>query len=115
MSDETRGQAIKNRRLALGIKSLREFHEKTGVSREAITAAEAGEASRSTYERLETWLDSFDEETGGAADTEGQYVEFTLHGLYGARDVTVKGPVANMAELEQMVNRLLRGQSDGAE
>lgn len=56
-----RGSEIKRRRLSHGIKSIRKFHEESGVSKEAITAAEAGTASPGTYERLEAWLALRDE------------------------------------------------------
>jgi hypothetical protein len=59
-----RGQEIKRRRLAVGIKSLREFAEATGVSRNAITAAEDGHGSKSTNEPLEARHNWFDDETG---------------------------------------------------
>lgn len=107
MSDETRGHAIKKRRLEHGIKSVRKFAEQTGVSREAITAAEEGSASDATYERLESWLDGFDEETGSDDVIRDDAVEFRLSGNFGV-DVVVKGPVANLSELERSVGNLLR-------
>lgn len=107
MSDETRGHAIKRRRLAHGISSVRKFAELTNVSRDAVTAAEAGDASDATYERLESWLDRFDEETGSDDIPGDDMVEFRLSGNFGV-DVVVKGPVTNLAELENSVEKLLR-------
>lgn len=110
MSDVDRGRELKRRRLEHGIDSLREFAEQTGVSRNAITSAEAGTASESTYDRLEVWLDRFDARTGGPADEPTQLrpetVTFRLSGNFGA-EVTVEGPVSNLAELEESVARLL--------
>jgi transcriptional regulator with XRE-family HTH domain len=111
-----RGQAIKARRLAAGIKSLREFAKATGVARNAITAAEDGHGSRATYERLEAWLDRFDEETGSDAETPptGRVVTFEVEGIYGVGKVSVAGPVEDAAELEErfarIVDRLIAGQ-----
>jgi transcriptional regulator with XRE-family HTH domain len=103
-----RGQAIKRRRLAAGITSLRDFNEATGVSRNAITAAEDGHGSKATYERLEAWLDRFDEETGtDAPDAEGETVTFTIEGDFGVK-VTVKGPIRDRQELEASVSNIIR-------
>jgi len=107
MSDETRGHSIKARRLALGIKSLREFAERTGVDRQAVTKAESGHGSESTYERLEAWLDRFEEETGN--DVPGDdYIEFRLSGVFGVDSIVARAPVKNVAELEQSIARLVR-------
>lgn len=109
MDTQARGQAIRRRRLAHGIKSVRAFHEATGVSREAISAAEAGEATETTYSRLEMWLDKFEEETGAAEGDElgDELVEFSLSGDFGV-NVVVKGPVSDMEQLEAAVARLLK-------
>lgn len=108
MSDETRGHAIKSRRLALGIKSLREFAEKTKVDRTAISNAEDGNGSGGTYDRLEAWLDRFEEETGVDDATDPAFVEFRLSGVFGIDSIIVKGPIADAVELEASVARLVR-------
>lgn len=107
MSDETRGHAIKRRRLDLGIKSLREFADRTGVDRGAITKAESGQGSEGTYDRLESWLDRFEEETG-SDDAGSDYIEFRLSGVFGVDSIVVRGPVGDASELEQSVARLVR-------
>jgi len=56
MGDESRGEAIKRRRLALGIATPSQFATAVGKDRETIARAEAGAASRSTYDTLEAWL-----------------------------------------------------------
>jgi transcriptional regulator with XRE-family HTH domain len=112
-----RGQSIRRRRMHLGIKSVREFAERSGVSREAVTAAEHGSASRSTYDRLEAWLDHA--EQGEAAARRGDHqVEFRVTGSLGV-DVVVRGPVSDLPELESLVTRLIhqlhgRASADGA-
>lgn len=108
VTDESRGQGVKRRRLRHGIKSLREFAEKSGISREALTAAENGTASDGTYERIDAWFDRFEEEVGddSAADEPG-IVEFRIAGNFGV-DVIVKGPTSHLSELEAAVERLIR-------
>lgn len=108
MSDETRGHAIKRRRLALGIKSLRDFADKSGVDRAAITKAEDGNGSEGTYDRLEAWLTKFEEEVGADDSTDEGYIEFRLSGVFGVDSIIVKGPIGDAAELEQTVARLVR-------
>lgn len=108
MSDETRGHAIKRRRLALGIKSLRDFADKSGVDRAAITKAEAGDGSEGTYDRLEAWLTKFEEEVGADDVSDEGYIEFRLSGVFGVDSIIVKGPIGDAAELEHTVARLVR-------
>jgi transcriptional regulator with XRE-family HTH domain len=107
VTDESRGHEVKQRRLRHGIKSLREFAEKSGISREAVTAAENGTASDATYERIHAWFDRFEEEVGDDGPSEPGVVEFRIAGNFGV-DVIVKGPVSNIAELEAAVERLIR-------
>lgn len=104
-----RGQNIKQRRLALGIKSQHTLSKESGVSRDAVMAAEKGAASNETYDRLEAWLSRMEEEVGmDAPDFESAgLVTFRLSGNFGV-EVTVQGPVENVAELEQAVERLIR-------
>lgn len=64
--DETRGQVLKRRRLALGFRSLREFARKVGIGRDTIAEAERDEPSvrDSTYEALDAALDRLEREFG---------------------------------------------------
>lgn len=68
MSDEARGHAIKRRRLQLGIKSLREFADATGVARQTISRAEDGDTrtTETTFARLEMFLDRLEGQAGEA-------------------------------------------------
>jgi transcriptional regulator with XRE-family HTH domain len=101
--DETRGQEVRRRRLRHGIKSLREFADKSGISREALTAAESGTASDATYERIAAWFDRFEEEVGDEDLPSSDVVEFRIADI----DVIVKGPVSHIAELEEAVAKLV--------
>lgn len=64
VDERQRGANIARRRALHGINSVRELAKRTGLSRDAITAAEGGAASINTYLRLEAWLDEFDQQTG---------------------------------------------------
>jgi transcriptional regulator with XRE-family HTH domain len=112
-TNETRGRALKRRRLSLGIKSISELHRESGLSREAITAAEEGHGSTATYERLEAWFDRFEHETGSDAgeaaahmENNNGIVEFTVEGDFGVR-VVVRGPIADVEALERSVGRIV--------
>ena len=102
-----RWEGIKARALRHGITSVHQIANRADVSRGAVTAAEAGRASKGTYDRLEAWLDAFEEEIG-ADDPEPELVTFRITGATGV-DITVSGPVANIDELRKSVEELLRG------
>lgn len=113
MSDETRGHGLKTRRLALGIKSLREFADASGISREALTAAEKGQGSAGTYDRAEAWLAGMEEETGHD-EPSTEPIRFTFHDVYGIGELIVEGPVDHPDELVASITKLLaeiRGKS----
>lgn len=114
---QTRGQRLRDRRLANGL-SVNQLHKASSVSREAIVKAEDGEASDLTYSRLETWFDNFEDETSGpvqtpavAPDADPHVVTFRLSGNFGV-DVVVSGPVENIDELRETVERLMRGMGE---
>lgn len=121
MSDEARGHAIKRRRLQLGINSLREFADQTGVARQTISRAEEGDGrtTETTYARLEMFLERLESERPSSDGTtpalvsqpeeaadDNRVVEYRLSGDFGV-DLIVKGPVANIAEMEASIGRLL--------
>lgn len=86
---------------------MRQFAAQSGVSREAISAAEFGVAREDTYQRLEAFLDDFEHEVGedvGAPDIE--QIEFLVEGE--GVSVTVKGPIGDRAALEDSVARIIR-------
>jgi transcriptional regulator with XRE-family HTH domain len=106
MSDETRGHGLKARRLALGIKSVREFAEASGIDREALGKAERGQASAGTYERAEAWLERMEEETGHD-EPSSEPLRFTFHDVYGIGELIVEGPVDRPDELVESITKLL--------
>lgn len=106
MSDETRGHTIKERRLALGIKSVREFATASGIDREALSNAEKGQGSSGTYDRAESWLSRMEEETGHDEHTP-EPLRFTFHDVYGIGELIVEGPVDHPDELVASITKLL--------
>ena len=112
VDEETRGHAIKRRREALGM-SINALAKKVGMDRATLTSAEADEERTTdlTYRRIENWLTDFEAETGAGDSSGDDLVEFRLSGNFGV-DVVVKGPVANLPELERSISRLLREMRD---
>lgn len=113
----SRGERIKARRLALGIKSVREFAEASGISRDALGPAENGRASSGTYERAEAWLDRMEAETGHdepvESSTSREPIRLTFHDVFGIGEIIAEGPSDRPDELVATVSRLLeeiRGQ-----
>jgi len=108
-----RGQAIKAKRLALGVTSLREFEEASGMDRGTIGRAEKGNASPGTYDRLEAFLDDLDERMSSergevSAEVAPDTIELTVS--IGALDwsATVKGPRDMPEVLTQQLAELMK-------
>lgn len=104
--DGTRGDAVRRRRLSHAIRSVRELQHRSGISREAITSAEAGTASLATYERLDAWFDR-QEALSGTGRSSTSQIEFEVQSDKGLR-VVVRGLIADAEELERSVARIVR-------
>jgi hypothetical protein len=103
-----RGAWLRGRRLGLGIRSVRALHQRSGISREAITSAEAGTASSATYERLDAWFARHEPPSSPeTVPLDHSQVEFEVHGDRGLR-IVVRGPMADVEELERSVARIAR-------
>lgn len=107
MDDTSRGEALKRRRLALGIKSLREFAEGTGIDRGALAKAEQGVASDGTYERAEAWLTRQEVENGHDDEPAAGGTEVTLRGVYGIDELIYKSPSQDPDIVAEAVSKLL--------
>lgn len=116
VNTSARGEAIRRRRMALGISSVRELAIRSGVSRSATSAAEHGDASPGTYHRLEGYLS--EQERGEGREitvqpmgdpSEGMFV-VELIGNFGVRTI-VRGPVSNPEAVADMAERLIRQMS----
>ena len=110
------GEAIKTRRKALGV-TVKALAERAGVDRGRLAAIEDGASARtSTIGAIERALSDLEEEMGGPYDKPDRgLVTFRLSGNFGV-DVVVQGPVENLDELEEKVERLIqrmRSQDNG--
>lgn len=102
----SRGGRIAQRRQALGIRSVREFSSRAGVSREAVKAAEQDSASPGTYRKLEAWLS--EQEGPGAEPAVGDQIEFDVTGPRTEWHLIVRGPAEIADSLRRQVVELLR-------
>lgn len=108
MSNESRGEDIKRRRLALGIDGYREFAEATGRDRETLSRAERGEASATTLDWLEAWLTREETENGmGDQPAPSEPLRAELHDVYGVGQIIVTGPVDRPDELAEAIGRIV--------
>jgi hypothetical protein len=101
-----RGAALRQRRLTNGIKSVRALQQRSGVSRDAITSAEAGSASEATYQRLEAWFSRY-EMANAVNDLALAQIEYEVQAADGLR-VVVRGQLTDAEDLERTVARLAR-------
>lgn len=111
VSEQT-GERIQQRRARLGM-SVRELATRAGVDRGRLAALEKGEgqARATTIALVETALDQLEAEMGydesdKIATEDESVVEFRVTGNFGV-DVVVRGPVRDMAALEDSVGRLI--------
>jgi hypothetical protein len=120
---QARGQAIRERFRALGIEQ-REWQARTGIAPATLRRVMAGDEKvrPQTFEAVEMHLDRLEQLVGIKGnpvakqhDLGAGMVAITVEGVYGARTITVEGPVGDIDALERMVARLLRGQQEGQE
>lgn len=104
-----RGADIARRRDALGL-SVRAFASRAGKSREAINAAELGQATLRTYEALEGCLDELEsgEPLSGQQSEQDSTIEIDVTGPTTAWHVKFTGPVSQADELIRQVQILMR-------
>lgn len=103
----TTGDEIKQRRAALGV-TVKGLAAKAGVDRGRLAAIEDGASARaSTIGAIEKALADLEEEMSGPYDETRGLVTFRMSGNFGV-DVVVQGPVENLDELEQSVERLIQ-------
>lgn len=113
VANEGVGQSIRRRRTSLGM-TVKALADKAGVDRGRLAAIEEGATARaSTIGAIEAALTRLEEEMSGPYDERG-LVTFRLSGNFGV-DVVVQGPVDNLDELEESVERLIRRMRDKGE
>lgn len=103
------GDRIRSRRKELGL-TITALAKRAGIDRGALSDIESGKAvpRDATLGQIDRALAALEEETSGPYDNAGDHlVTFRMSGNFGV-DVTVSGPVENLAELEESVGRLLQ-------
>lgn len=111
-----RADQIRARRVRLGI-SVKALALRAGVDRGTLASLEAGDERirDSTFGTVERALESLEQEMGvEPGGSLADVVEFRVSGDFGV-DVVVKGPVRDMAAMEESVARLLARIQSGRE
>jgi len=124
MIDKTqRGHAIATRRGRMGLTSYRAAEVLAGkmgrtITRGQLGKAERGEVTENMFLLIEGFYDAAEQRLGSvdgseviAPPVDPELVTFKLSGTSGV-NVTVSGPIANLAELEAAVERLLGAMKD---
>lgn len=119
-----RGRAIKIRREAHGIRSLRQFQEVAGIDRATLGKIEQGIGTPEMTARAEALLDRLDTERGVdtrtpasvpdgtapllALDPDGDLIEFDITGPRTEWHVVVRGPADIADQLRHQAAELLK-------
>jgi transcriptional regulator with XRE-family HTH domain len=119
MSSAGRGSRVRARRVKMGI-SVKELAMRAGVDRGTLSSLEADDdrVRDTTIAAIERALDLLEQEMGMDAPGPDEekapgLVRFEVTGVYGADALVVEGPVENLAELEAMIDRIMRGSRAG--
>jgi len=114
MSNEGSQVRARRERLGMGIKDLA---AEAGVSRDTLSDLESGtkDFRQATLYKVLRALDRIEEESGidtpppseGPTNAPG-LVRFEVKGVYGAEALVVEGPIENINELEEAVDRIMR-------
>jgi transcriptional regulator with XRE-family HTH domain len=113
------GNRIRERRLRLGVPKL-ELARLADVDRGTLANIEAGgHYRRESFQSVSDALSRLEEEAGVDAQplqvaptSEPGIVEFTVEGDFGVK-VVVRGPIANVEDLEQSVARIVSSIREG--
>lgn len=127
MTIDKRARAIRARREHLGMTKAG-LAKRAGVDRGKLQRFEDGEDQPTDrwIGGIERALDLFEAETGheqGEGATEGgvekpNVMRVEVQGVYGAKALVFEAPIENIAELEAMVDRIMRrlaGEQNGPE
>ena len=109
------GRDIAARRDRIGLTKT-ELAKEARVNRDTLSDWEAGKRNPhpDTVEAVLTALDRLEEEMGITAPPPSHtaapgMLRFEVTGVYGAEALVVEGPIENLAELEAMIDRIMRG------
>lgn len=109
----TEGAAVTARRERLGME-IAELADEAQVNRDTLSDWEAGHTrpQSKTERKVLGTLARLEEEMGIDAPPAVQpgagVIRYVVQGVYGAEALVVEGPVANIAELEASVDRIMR-------
>lgn len=110
------GAQVRARRERLGM-AIRDLATEAEVSRDTLSDMESGakDFRQATLGKVLRALDRLETEMGIDAPLPeqtqapaGGIVRYSVQGVYGAEALVVEGPVANIAELEASVDRIMR-------
>lgn len=109
------GFGIRTRRQALGLTGTK-LAKLAQVSRVHLSEIESGRKEPSTewLRRVELAMDRYEHETGqdepepAAAPEKPAVIRVEVQGVYGAKALVFEAPPENIAELEAMVDRVMR-------
>jgi DNA-binding XRE family transcriptional regulator len=97
-----------------------ELAAEAGVNRDTVSAIESGKGSAKTRRKVDEALTRAEDEarlqpmpaepepTEAEPEPSPHFIRFKVEGVYGARALVVEAPVENLAELEEMVDRIMR-------
>jgi DNA-binding XRE family transcriptional regulator len=107
MSNE--GTRVTERRERLKLNKS-ELAKESGVHRDTITDIENGKGFQAaTMGKIDETLTRLEQEAGlDVPQATSGLVRYSVEGVYGAKALVVEGPVANIAELEASVDRIMR-------
>ena len=112
----TEGSQVRARRERLGM-GIKDLATEAGVSRDTLSDLESGtkDFRQATLYKVQRALDRIESESGIDAPPPGEggearpgLVRFEVRGVYGADALVVEGPIDNIAELEEAVDRIMR-------
>jgi transcriptional regulator with XRE-family HTH domain len=104
------GAHFRARRLKLGL-SVQALAKRAHIDRDTLKRVEDGRdgVRELTLSAIDRALSELEQEIGmDDPDPESSVVRFTVRGVYGAEAIVVEGPVANIADLEASVDRIMR-------
>jgi len=113
---DTEGSQVRARRERLGM-GIKDLAAEAGVSRDTLSDLESGtkDFRQATLFKVQRALDDLEREAGIDAPPQGEgpttnptLVRFEVKGVYGAEALVVEGPIENIAELEEAVDRIMR-------
>lgn len=110
-----RGLEIERRRAELGM-SKSALAKRAGMDRATLNRVIEGEDGVRTTSLVaaEKALEDMDDDVIGEP-MEPRTVRFEVRNVYGAEALVVEGPVENIAELEAMVDRIMRRRGEDAD